>query len=98
MRVRWSKRPEERIVSERGSKARSWPRGLNVGSIGHDEEGRMKRHRTKNHEHGGKKPWGWMRFRSRAPKIPHPDLEPQHDQPWVPTNGLTDGVRRSPRE
>lgn len=27
-----------------------------------------------------------------------PDLEPAHDQPWVPTNQLADKVRRSPRE
>lgn len=27
-----------------------------------------------------------------------PDLEPTHDQPWVPTNQLADRVRRSPRE
>ena len=28
----------------------------------------------------------------------HADLEPQHDQPWVPTNQLADRVRRSPRQ
>jgi len=28
----------------------------------------------------------------------HADLEPQHDQPWIPTNQLADRVRRSPRE
>ena len=27
-----------------------------------------------------------------------PTLEPPHDMPWVPTSGLTDKVRRSPRE
>lgn len=27
-----------------------------------------------------------------------PDLEPSHDQPWVPTSGLTDRIRRSPRQ
>lgn len=32
----------------------------------------------------------------RAPK--QSDLEPMHDQPWVPTNGLADRVRRSPRQ
>ncbi len=26
------------------------------------------------------------------------DVEPAHDQPWVPRNGLTDRVRRSPRQ
>ncbi len=28
----------------------------------------------------------------------HPDLEPQHDQPWIPTSGLIDRIRRSPRQ
>jgi NMD protein affecting ribosome stability and mRNA decay len=26
------------------------------------------------------------------------DPEPAHDQPWVPRDGLTDRVRRSPRQ
>lgn len=37
----------------------------------------------------------------RAGRGTHPrsvDLEPAHDQPWVPTNQLADRVRRSPRE
>lgn len=35
------------------------------------------------------------------PDVPEPrearDLRPQHDQPWVPTGGLTDKQRRSER-
>lgn len=26
------------------------------------------------------------------------DVEPAHDQPWVPRDGLADRVRRSPRQ
>jgi hypothetical protein len=26
------------------------------------------------------------------------DVEPTHEQPWVPTDGLADRVRRSPRQ
>jgi hypothetical protein len=39
----------------------------------------------------------WRRLRIRREPRP-PDLEPPHDQPWVPTNQLADRVRRSPRE
>ena len=28
----------------------------------------------------------------------HPDLEPAHDQPWVPRSALTDRLRRSARQ
>lgn len=29
---------------------------------------------------------------------PAESTEPAHDQPWVPTSGLTDRQRRSPRQ
>jgi hypothetical protein len=32
------------------------------------------------------------------PVPPDETLEPAHDQPWVPTSGLTDRKRRSPRQ
>ena len=35
---------------------------------------------------------------ARGPREQAPDVEPAHDQPWVPTNQLADKVRRSPRE
>jgi hypothetical protein len=58
----------------------------------------MKRHRTKDHEKDRNERWGWARFRARRSATAEPDLEPDHDQPWVPTNGLADRKRRSPRQ
>ena len=50
---------------------------------------------------------GWRlreAFRGRRRRRPgleepthQPDLEPAHDQPWVPKNSLTDRLRRNPR-
>jgi hypothetical protein len=59
----------------------------------------MKFRRTKNNEPGGRERRRWRRMGARrAPPTHQPDLEPAHDQPWVPTSGLTDRLRRSPRE
>jgi hypothetical protein len=44
----------------------------------------------------------WRRRRRADPRqenpTHHPDLEPAHDQPWVPRSALTDRLRRSPRQ
>jgi hypothetical protein len=40
----------------------------------------------------------WYRPARRQDPTHRPDLEPAHDQPWVPTNALTDRIRRSPRQ
>jgi hypothetical protein len=58
----------------------------------------MKLHRSKKNEPDGRERRRWRRFGVRRRKVEQPDLEPAHDQPWVPTSGLTDRVRRSPRE
>ena len=49
---------------------------------------------------GTKDPASKRRAREAGREEPthHPDLEPQHDQPWIPTNQLDDRVRRSPRQ
>jgi hypothetical protein len=57
----------------------------------------MKFRRTKDDEPVGGGRRRWRRGARQTP--PHqPDLEPAHDQPWIPTNGLTDRLRRSPRQ
>jgi hypothetical protein len=56
----------------------------------------MKFRRTKN----GAGP-RWRRRRAERPTqdpTHRPDLEPQQDQPWIPRSGLTDRLRRSPRQ
>ena len=42
----------------------------------------------------------WWRRRGRRHEDPtrQVELEPAHDQPWVPRSGLTDKTRRSPRQ
>ena len=42
----------------------------------------------------------WWNRRGRRHEDPtrQQDVEPAHDQPWVPTSGLTDKIRRSPRQ
>lgn len=58
----------------------------------------MKFRRTKNDEPGDRERRRWRRIGARRAPTQQPDLEPAHDQPWVPTSGLTDRLRRSPRE
>jgi hypothetical protein len=58
----------------------------------------MKIHRTKHNEPDGRERRRWRRIGTRRKRAQEPDLEPAHDQPWVPTSGLTDRIRRSPRE
>jgi hypothetical protein len=59
----------------------------------------MKRRRAKQEtESRGWRPWRRNRDdRRRENPTHHPDVEPPHDQPWVPRSSFTDGVRRSPR-
>ena len=57
----------------------------------------MKFRRPKHNEPDRNERRRWRRLGRRAPAR-QPDLEPAHDQPWVPTDGLTDRVRRSPRQ
>ncbi len=40
---------------------------------------------------------GGTREQRRGTRPRRLSVEPQHDQPWVPTNQLTDRIRRSPR-
>ena len=51
---------------------------------------------------GGKGPrptrFGRMRWWRGTRRHDEPTTEPAHDQPWVPTSGLADRVRRSPRQ
>jgi len=56
----------------------------------------MKFRRTKD---GNARPWRrrGAELRKEDP-TKHADLEPQHDQPWVPRSGLSDRIRRSPRQ
>jgi hypothetical protein len=56
---------------------------------------KFKRSRQEAREIGRRR--RWLRLRARQEPRP-PDLEPPHDQPWVPTNQLADRVRRSPRQ
>ena len=58
----------------------------------------MKFRRKKNNEPDRAERRRWRRFGTRRTPPRPPDLEPEHDQPWVPTSGLTDRLRRSPRE
>jgi hypothetical protein len=52
---------------------------------------------------GSFRPKWWMRRNARQEDEKQdpthkPDLEPMHDEPWIPDNALADRVRRSPRE
>jgi hypothetical protein len=42
--------------------------------------------------------WWHRRGRRHEDPMRQQDVEPAHDQPWVPTSGLADKVRRSPRQ
>jgi hypothetical protein len=39
----------------------------------------------------------WLRRDEQEARPTEPDLEPTHDQPWVPRSAFTDRLRRSPR-
>jgi hypothetical protein len=56
----------------------------------------------RKHAHDGEaspSPRRWWRRSTRNEAPTHqPDLEPAHDQPWVPRSALTDRLRRSPRQ
>ena len=56
----------------------------------------MKFRGAKNNVPAGSERRRWRRLGARREPTHQPDLEPAHDQPWVPTSGLTDRLRRSP--
>ncbi|MGZ4753877.1 MAG: hypothetical protein ACXWA9_03170 [Acidimicrobiia bacterium] len=58
----------------------------------------MKTHRDADGHPDEQQRRRWRGWGRRRPVVSEPDLEPTHDQPWVPTSGLTDRIRRSPRE
>lgn len=70
--------------------------GRQVHDSTSEQETTMKSHRTGN---GIVSRWRRRRAESRKQDPTHrSDLEPQHDQPWIPRSGLADRLRRSPRE
>ncbi len=56
----------------------------------------MKFHRNQDERRGRRRGWRGVARRPENP-TPRPDLEPAHDQPWVPRSGLIDRLRRSAR-
>ena len=58
----------------------------------------MKFRRTRNGDPDEFPSHRTSRWRRGTRRKDQPDLEPAHDQPWIPTSGLTDKVRRSPRQ
>ena len=58
----------------------------------------MKFRGAKNNVPAGSERRRWRRLGARREPTHQPDLEPAHDQPWVPRSGLTHRLCRSPRE
>jgi len=58
----------------------------------------MKFRRQRNDDPKGPRR-GWDRRQDQRVDPTHqPDLEPAHDQPWVPRSSFTARVRRSPHQ